>query len=210
MGRHGNLVVIPCFNEQDTILHLANSCSKYDCDVLVIDDCSTDNSYEICVSNGINCLKNVTNIGYEHSIKRGLEFAVEKKYRYATTIDGDGEILPENLSLLVQFFQTDKIIFIGIRPQMNRISELVASFFTKLLHGVHDPICGFKCYKLNNNIKFDRIVTSIGMQPATSMFRTGGVQELIKIKKRIGTSRYGVGWKTELRITKAIWKLLKK
>ena len=41
-----SLIVIPAFNEEATVSNVVNSCTKY-CDVLVVDDGSTDNTLKI-------------------------------------------------------------------------------------------------------------------------------------------------------------------
>ncbi len=75
-------IIIPCFNESNTIKKIIDKVynnSKYENEIIVIDDCSTDGSREILkseLSNKISTLiLNEKNYGKGYSVRKGIEKA---------------------------------------------------------------------------------------------------------------------------------------
>ena len=73
MPKHDIVILIPCFNEEKTILH-ASKIAKNFADVLVADDSSTDNTKEILIKNKIKFFSNRTNQGYEKNLISGFKY----------------------------------------------------------------------------------------------------------------------------------------
>lgn len=97
-------VIIPCFNEektiQDLLLEVLRQKSVYE--VIIIDDCSTDRSYEIIkkIKNSkIKLLKNDKNLGKGASVRRGFEHAGAK---YVIIQDADLEYSPTEYERLLK------------------------------------------------------------------------------------------------------------
>ena len=67
--------------------------NKNICDVIVIDDCSNDNTKKMASSKGAIVYTNPQNKGYSYSINIGLKRVLNSKYRYAVTIDADGQTI---------------------------------------------------------------------------------------------------------------------
>ena len=67
--------MIPCFNEGNTIYKIYKSASRYG-KVLVVNDCSTDNTIQILNKKKIKFLSNDENIGYEASIIKGIKYVL--------------------------------------------------------------------------------------------------------------------------------------
>ena len=73
------LIVLPTFNEGETINNIVASLKKYPVDILVIDDCSTDKGCEKLEEIFfIKVIKNNKNLGYEKSLSKGLKFAIRE------------------------------------------------------------------------------------------------------------------------------------
>ena len=99
-------VIIPAYNAEATILRAIASVLKIDMEglrVIVIDDCSTDGTYEICKNiddNRLIYLSNDLNLGVAYSRNRGLKFEAE----YVAFLDADdfwyGEKLYQQLKIL--------------------------------------------------------------------------------------------------------------
>ena len=75
-------IIIPCFNEENTILNIIHSVRKninQNDEIIVIDDCSFDKTREILkkdLSKNIDCLIfNEKNYGKGYSIRKGIEKA---------------------------------------------------------------------------------------------------------------------------------------
>lgn len=91
------LIIIPAFNEEESILKVYDTIQKYnDChdlqyDVIVINDGSTDNTKTICVNNNIPFVSLVHNLGIGGAVQTGYKYAFENNYDIAIQFDGDGQ-----------------------------------------------------------------------------------------------------------------------
>ena len=74
-------VIIPCYNEEKTIIEVVNSVKKYlqeNDEIIVIDDCSTDNSFEIIKllaksNKDIKSIFSKKNLGKGGALKKGIK-----------------------------------------------------------------------------------------------------------------------------------------
>lgn len=81
------LIIVPAFNEELTIFDLVMQLKKYG-DVCVVNDCSTDRTGKILDSiQDINVITHTKNTHITNTILDGIEFAIEKGYQFAITID---------------------------------------------------------------------------------------------------------------------------
>jgi len=85
------LVLIPAFNAEKTISSLIDQISAFipRKDILVVDDGSTDRTYQLAKESGANCLQHKKNKGKGEALKTGFEYAVEKGYSGVITLDAD-------------------------------------------------------------------------------------------------------------------------
>ena len=97
-------VIIPMYNMEKYIRYCLD-CILYqtfdDYEVILIDDASTDKTYEICRqicenNPAVILLKNEVNKGQQYSRNRGLDVA---KGKYVYFMDSDDEILPKAMSV---------------------------------------------------------------------------------------------------------------
>ena len=86
-----SLIVIPAFNEEATVSNVVNSCTKY-CDVLVVDDGSTDKTFRAAIDSGAVVIPNKINKGYEHCLNVGYSYAHKLGYDLMITMDADGQL----------------------------------------------------------------------------------------------------------------------
>ena len=116
--------------EQSTIDNVVTNSKKYG-DVLVINDGSTDNTEINAKKSGAIVISNENNIGYDLSLHKGIEYAIENKYIYVCTIDADNEFKIDNLSHLFAALESGLDLVIGTRPKnkINRILEKENNFF---------------------------------------------------------------------------------
>lgn len=93
IGIMKSLVIIPAYNESDSIAWTVNQLKKDapDFDYLVINDCSTDNTLEICRENGFPVLNLPVNLGIGGAVQTGYMYASVFGYDICVQLDGDGQ-----------------------------------------------------------------------------------------------------------------------
>jgi glycosyltransferase involved in cell wall biosynthesis len=93
------LVLVPAYNAGLTISELIEKISKFvdKRDVVVIDDGSEDQTFEIAQRAGARVLKHERNKGKGEALKTGFEYAQGKNYNSVITIDADLQHDPESI-----------------------------------------------------------------------------------------------------------------
>ena len=77
------LLIIPAYNEEECILSTYDKINKYNqenstnYDVIVINDCSTDDTLKICKENKIPVISLVHNLGIGGAVQTGYKYALE-------------------------------------------------------------------------------------------------------------------------------------
>lgn len=91
------LLIIPAYNEEENILKTFNNIKDY-CekhhklyDVIVINDCSKDNTQTICENYNIPHINLIHNLGIGGAVQTGYKYAFENGYDIAVQFDGDGQ-----------------------------------------------------------------------------------------------------------------------
>lgn len=87
------LVIIPAFNEEKNIINVIHNLSNNneDIDYLIINDCSKDNTLELCKKNNFNYISFPINLGIGGGVQAGYKYALEHHYDIAIQHDGDGQ-----------------------------------------------------------------------------------------------------------------------
>ena len=150
------LAIIPCFNEEATIGSVVLKTKKHVDEVLVIDDGSIDDTAKIAEDAGARVIVHSKNYGKSRSIKTGFNYAIDQGFKYAITLDGDGQHNPAEIpTLLGCIMNNGNDILIGIRsgngtemPKWRRIGKRVLDYATSFGNGGHltDSQCGFRAF----------------------------------------------------------------
>lgn len=87
------LVIIPAYNESRSIVKVVGDIRENapDFDYVVINDCSTDNTKEVCEINDLNHINLPINLGIGGAVQTGYLYAYKNGYNYASQFDGDGQ-----------------------------------------------------------------------------------------------------------------------
>lgn len=85
------LVVVPAFNEQESIGEVVREIRAERFDVVVVDDGSRDETASCAESEGATVLRLPTNLGVGGALRAGFRFAVDNSYSAVVQIDGDGQ-----------------------------------------------------------------------------------------------------------------------
>jgi hypothetical protein len=87
------LVIIPAYNERESILKTIEDIRENapDFDYVVINDCSRDDTLEICNEHEIHVLDLPVNLGIGGAVQTGYLYAYNNGYDIAVQFDGDGQ-----------------------------------------------------------------------------------------------------------------------
>ncbi|MBF7095183.1 glycosyltransferase family 2 protein [Streptococcus sp. HF-1907] len=127
------LIIIPAYNESSNIKNTIEAIKKDapDFDYVIINDCSTDNTLEICQQNHFNVVSLPINLGIGGAVQTGYLYAKQNGYDLAVQVDGDGQHNPSFLAKMVEELEASKVnMVIGSRFLEN---EGFQSSFTRRL-----------------------------------------------------------------------------
>jgi len=102
------LVIIPAYNESESIEKTVQDIREHaqGFDYVIVNDCSTDHTKDICERNGFNYINLPINLGIGGAVQTGYRYAYENGYDIAVQVDGDGQhdaaFLPQMSEVLVK------------------------------------------------------------------------------------------------------------
>ena len=147
------LVIIPAYNEAENIVKTVTEVKTLtDYDYVVIDDCSKDDTYKICLENNFNVIHLPINYGLASGVQIGMKYALENGYDAAIQFDGDGQHDASYIKDMVKELEDNDII-IGSRfvtekkPISARmLGSRLLTFLIKLVTGktIKDPTSGMR------------------------------------------------------------------
>ena len=142
------IILIPSFNELNNLKKFIKEIHKR-YKVLIIDDCSSDNTSTWLKKNKINFIKNKKNIGYEQSLIKGLKILSKvKKVEKIITMDADGQHKIKHIKKFINVSNNkNPDLIIGSRKKKNRFIESIISKIFQMKYSLEDPLSGFKLYK---------------------------------------------------------------
>jgi glycosyltransferase involved in cell wall biosynthesis len=149
-------VVIPAYNEQETIRDVALRALQQTSQVVVVDDGSTDGTSAAVEALSITLLRNAANSGKAASLWRGFTHALEHGACGVITLDGDGQHAPEEIPQFLRAARSfPEHLIIGARAREHRRTNLlrylancVADFWVSWAAGApfSDSQSGFRLY----------------------------------------------------------------
>ena len=207
-------IIIPAYREAASILRVARAAADYG-SVLVIDDCSPDETASLAAEAGATVVRNGRNLGYDGTLSRGFEEAVRLEFSHVVTMDADGEHEPGALAEFRRLLLDEGVpLVLGVRPRKQRIAELVMGRYVQLRFGVHDILCGMKGYDLalwRMNGGFDHS-DSIGTELALNSLRRGVSFREVAVPgvRRQDAPRFDRRMRANLRILAAMLKAMRR
>jgi glycosyltransferase involved in cell wall biosynthesis len=139
-------IVIPAFNEGRKINNVIYSLKQagYD-NILVIDDCSVDNTLtEACAAGGV-VLRHIVNRGQGAALRTGIEYALDQGAEAIITFDADGQHHPEDIIKLLEPLQKSQAeVALGSRfinkksntPLIRKIFLKGGAFVFRLMYNI--------------------------------------------------------------------------
>ena len=105
------LVIIPAYNESACIEHTIEEIEKCapDFDYIIVNDCSTDNTGEICQKKGFNTIHLPVNLGIGGAVQTGYLYGWRNGYDVAVQVDGDGQHDPAYLNQMAEYLERENL-----------------------------------------------------------------------------------------------------
>ncbi|EKD63165.1 MAG: glycosyl transferase family 2 [uncultured bacterium] len=168
-------IIIPAYNEGKAIgavLKILKD-NGYE-NVLVIDDGSSDNTYQVARKAGVNAVRHGLNRGLGGALGTGLKLAVDMKWPIMVTFDADGQHDVNDIErVCVPILQKKADVVIGSRmkdskgmPWHRKIMNFLGNLATYILFGIwcSDTQSGLRAFSLDSakriQIKTNRMEVS--------------------------------------------------
>jgi glycosyltransferase involved in cell wall biosynthesis len=97
--------VIPAYNEEKTVAEVVEKTRDLVDEVIVVDDCSTDNTFREAKKAGAKTVRLIINMGAGFSTRIGCDIAVNDGANIIVTLDADGQHDPAEIPRLVQVLE---------------------------------------------------------------------------------------------------------
>tara|TARA_Y100001970_G_C14259267_1_gene878360 strand:+ start:10088 stop:11032 length:945 start_codon:yes stop_codon:yes gene_type:complete len=203
------IIQIPCFNEEDslpaTICDLPEKVEGFDTvEYLVIDDGSTDKTYERAKKLGVHHVIQLgSNRGLATAFKCGIEFALENGADVVVNTDGDNQYCADDIPKLTKpIIEKKADMVIGCRPIkdhpefifIKKILQWIGSWALRKVSrtNVRDAASGFRafsretCQRMSIVTQFSYTMESL-IQAGNSGLRLASVD--IRVNKKTRDSR---------------------
>lgn len=199
-------VIIPAFNEADSIALVINELPDTVSEIIVVNNNSTDNTFENAKKAGATVL-NETHKGYGYACLAGLNYIAKqsKQPDIIVFVDGDYSDYPEELSILVAPIINDNIdMVIGSRVESLReegsmtpqqiFGNWLATFLMKLFFNANFTDLGpFRAIKYDKllalNMEDKTYGWTVEMQLKALKNKFTYTEVPVRYKKRIGISK---------------------
>ncbi len=223
-----SIVVIPTYNEIESIGTLLDSLKALPVDVLVIDDGSPDGTADFCRARGIEVHSRTGKLGLGSAYRAGFALALSRDYLHVIQMDADGSHQVGDLVTMMDWIGTSELL-IGsrwvadgaienwskFREYLSRGANAYANALLSL--GIKDATSGFRIYDADllknmdvSTIKSEGYCFQIEMtRRALSCGATIGEIPITFIERVMGRSKmsFSIALEAILRITS--WGLLR-
>lgn len=204
-------ILIPAYNEEVTIKGVVQDLAS-DFSVFVFDDGSSDNTADLARAGGAGVLTSKQNIGYDHAIWQGLTYLRSAGYRWVVICDADGQHRSSDVRRIAHaLFSSQAEVVVGVRRKTARLAEKLFAIHASRAHGVDDPLCGLKGFRMSETVLMDKrsFLGSVGTGIAISESRHGALVLNLSIsesQRANGQSRFAGPFRANLRIFRALFK----
>lgn len=206
------LIIIPAYNEAQNIEKTVRDVTKNtDYDYIVINDCSKDNTKEVCERNNFNMLSLPINYGLTSGIQLGMKYAYKNNYDVAIQFDGDGQHQAKYLKDLVKEIEKNNAdIVIGSRfatekkPLTARmLGSRIITLFIKLTTGktIKDTTSGMRAYNKKAIWEFIRN-TSLTPEPDTLVYMIKKGLNVKEVQVEMKEREFGTSYLTPIKSMK--------
>jgi len=213
------ILIIPCYNEQETIASLYNEiCRTTPYDVIVINDCSTDNSKEVLQQKKIPYLDLPLNLGIGGAVQAGYRYALYNGYDIAVQVDGDGQHDPAQVCVItspIEKGEADLVIgsrFINKSGFQSSVMRRAGINFFKFLiftlsgKRITDATSGFRAANRKTMELFDTYYAMDYPEPESNML---AIKNKLRVCEMPVTMRERQGGESSIKALQPLYYMLK-
>lgn len=95
------LVIVPAYNEEESLPSLLQEIQQMNYDVVVINDSSQDDTAKVALEMGVPVLSLAANLGIGGAVQTGFKYALNNGYDIVVQVDGDGQHDPSWIETVV-------------------------------------------------------------------------------------------------------------
>lgn len=181
------IAIIPAFNEESRIAAAVRDASSFVDSVVVVDDCSRDNTGNAARAAGAIVLRHAINRGQGAALQTATEYALNRLgAEIVVHFDADGQMQGRDIPAMVEPIKSGAAdVVLGSRflgkavdmPASRRIVNRLAQWFTVAISGIRltDTHCGFRA--LSRTAAQEMTITLDRMAHASQ------IQDLVVVKK---------------------------
>ncbi|MDD3297182.1 MAG: glycosyltransferase family 2 protein [Candidatus Omnitrophica bacterium] len=147
-------VIIPAYNESQELARVLDELKQENLSVLVVDDGSEDDTYQIATDKADHAIKNEKNLGKGMSLKKGIKYLLKNAdFDYVFTMDADGQHSPFDVKQFLFQAQQGENFVVGNRMNdpsgMPKLRVFINNLMSWVIsHQAHQKIpdtqCGFR------------------------------------------------------------------
>lgn len=151
-------IVIAAYNEGESIIKVISDLRKHGHNnIVVVDDGSKDNTYDVIKKQDVYALKHVINRGQGAALRTGIDFAIKEGADIIVTFDADGQHLAEDIKSVIKPVESKEVdVVLGSRfldkrtkvPFMKKMTLKAGILFTLIFSGIKltDTHNGFRAF----------------------------------------------------------------
>ena len=151
-------IVIPVYNESENILNLLDeiyvNLKKFNnYEIILVNDCSTDNTLDVIKNisdQKIKLVNNIKNYGQSYSIHRGIKLSF---YNIIITIDGDGQNDPADIPKLLEIYLSKKDIELVGGLRLKRRDTIIKIISSKIANNIRSFVLNDDCKDTGCSLK---------------------------------------------------------
>ncbi len=208
MVRHDLAIVIPAYNEENTIELVINSVKSYG-EVIVIDDGSKDKTANKSKNAGAIVHSHLKNYGYDESLNTGFKIAKNQGFEFVITMDADGQHNANSINKIKKLLNDGFDVVVTDRSYKQRFSEYLFAAYSFLRWSISDPLSGLKGYRvslycaLGHFDSYNSIGTELLFFALKNQYKV--VQISTELFPRSGESRFGQRLLSNIKILRALF-----
>lgn len=151
---------MPAYNVESEIYNVLSNMQNYKENLIVVDDGSMDDTFQIVNLLNFNIIRQENNAGVASAIRIGIDYAISNGYKNTIFMDADGQHSPQYIDGFMRMLENYDFVT-GNRfhvnttaPDIKLGSNLLASTIVKKLSKkkYNDISCGFKGIKLSDGL----------------------------------------------------------